>query len=679
MIQGLAADAWHSKSTPTIGLPAWPMVVLKSWLVVCLVALSPIASAQSTGASVNDGSSLGNNGASNTGASGPVRLRQNGYERREDSTRNDGRVDRDGNKNQRDARDGADPRDPRDSRDRRDARDVDGNGRNLRDAPRMSEFEVFVQRLAYPEEVRRFGSDLMTARDDDMPVESNPGVPADYVVKTGDELIVSIWGSVDAELRLIVDRGGKVSLPRVGAVPVAGVKYADLGELLKRRVAQTFRNFDLNVALGQLRGVRVYVTGHVARPGAYGVTGLGTMTQALMRAGGPAASGSFRSIQLRRGGQTVATFDLYDLLLKGDRGADRPLQADDVIHVGPVGREVALIGSVNRPAIFELTPQETVSELLAMAGGYSAVADRSRLAIERLSDRSSTRITQLEMPTSLAVKLDSGDVVRAFSAVDATLPVQRQNKRIRIEGEVVRPGDYVLPPQSSLADALAVAGGLTSAAYPFGTEFMRESVRLQQQINYDRALRDLETEFARYNTGQRTMTAEDAAAQTARSTATARLVDRMRAVRPTGRVVLQLPPDGRDLPALALEDGDRLYVPPRPTSVGVFGSVFNGGSYLYSDGREVEDFLKLAGGPTRGADPTSIFVIRANGSVVSSRAKSSWMSRENGLTNVRAEAGDTIFVPEEMDKTTFTQHAKDWGQIVSQFGLGLAAIIALTR
>src|SRR5262249_38214322 len=155
-------------------------------------------------------------------------------------------------------------------------------------------------------------------------------------------------------------------------------------------------------------------------------------------------------------------------------------------------------------------------------------------------------------------------------------------KRVRIEGEVVRPGEYVLPAQSSVNDALRVAGGLTPAAYVFGTEFSRESVRITQQENYERALRDLETEFAKATSTQRTATADEATAQTARAAATSRLIDRLRAAKPTGRIVLQLPPEGGQLPDLALEDGDRLFVPPRPSTVGVFGSVFNAGSYLYS-------------------------------------------------------------------------------------------------
>ncbi len=142
--------------------------------------------------------------------------------------------------------------------------------------------------------------------------------------------------------------------------------------------------------------------------------------------------------------------------------------------------------------------------------------------------------------------------------------------------------------------------------------------------------------------------------------------------------MLQLQPGSRELPALALEDGDHLRIPLRPSSIGVYGSVFNAGNYLYSDGRAVEDFLRLAGGPTKGADTGSTFVIRANGSVVSARqANTGWFSRGTGLAGVMAEPGDTLFVPEELNKTTFVQDAKDWTQIFYQFGVGLAAIRTL--
>jgi protein involved in polysaccharide export with SLBB domain len=543
------------------------------------------------------------------------------------------------------------------------------------------EFEVYVNRLAnapITNPIRRFGADLIAGAVSRVEAQDfNPQIPPDYAVQPGDEVLLTLWGSVDADLRLQVDRSGRISVPRVGTISVAGVRQSELADVISRRVAQVFKNFQLSVALGQLRGVRVYVAGFVARPGSFTVSSLSTLVNALMRSGGPSAAGSFRDIQLRRGKDVVTSFDLYELLLKGDRSADRTMQADDVIHVGPVGPQVALIGSVNQPAIFELKPGETVSDLLRMAGGFSTVADTTRLAVERLDERATVRITQIEMPQGNATLLRNGDVLRAFNSTSVALPVQRQNKRVRVEGEVARPGEFVLPPESSVADALRAAGGLTPAAYIYGTDFSRESVRAQQQENYERALRDLETEFARASATQRTSNAEEAAAQTARAAGTARLVERLRATKPSGRVVLQLQPESTDLPDLALEDGDRLYVPPRPTTVGVFGSVFNGGSYLYSSSRNIDDYLNLAGGPTRGADQGGAFVIRANGSVVSGPLGSSWFNNKRDLTSVRAEPGDTVFVPELIGKTTWVQDAKDWTQIIYQLGLGFAGIAAV--
>ena len=331
-----------------------------------------------------------------------------------------------------------------------------------------SEFEIYVNKLAFPTTefrrdeplpIRRLGSELMVeTKLDREAVDFSPLVPPDYLISPGDEIVLSLWGSVDAELRLFVDRSGRITLPRVGTIMVSGVRYADLPETIRLRVAQTFKNFQLSVSLGQLRGVRIFVTGFVARPGAYTVNALSGMANALVRAGGPSASGSFRDIQLRRGGKLVSKLDFYDLLLNGNRNADQTVQADDVIHVGPIGPQVGVIGSVNRAAIFELKPNETMADALRMAGGFSAVADTTRMVLERVDERATVRAVQVDTAKADKTELRSGDVLLAFNAVTLATSQQRQNKRVRVEGEVLRPGDYVMPAQSTIADAVAAAG-----------------------------------------------------------------------------------------------------------------------------------------------------------------------------------------------------------------------------
>ncbi len=541
------------------------------------------------------------------------------------------------------------------------------------------EFELFVQRVAGSiTPIKRLGAELVTGDGDGRSADLSPIVPADYAVAPGDEVLVTLWGSVDGDLRLLVDRTGRIAIPRVGIVQVAGVRHGDLKAVIERRVAQVFRNFQLSVSLGQIRGVRVFVTGFVSRPGTYTVSSLSTVVSALMKAGGPSAAGSFRQIELRRGATLVSSFDLYDLLLRGDRSADQTVQAGDVIHVGPVGPQVGVIGSVNKPAVVELKPGQHVADALAMVGGPSSVADRTRLVLERLQDRATERAVELLIPRDANAPLSQGDVLRVFSSTDSLLSTQFQNKRIKVEGEVARPGEYVLHPASTLQDAIKAAGGLTPNAYLFGTDFSRESVRAVQQQNYDKALRDLETDFARTSASQRALTADEAGAQAQRAANTSRLIERLRTVRPTGRIVLQLEGDAKSLPSLAIEDGDRLLVPARPNTVGVFGSVYNSGNYLLTGDASIEDVLKLAGGPTRGADARSAFVLRANGSVVSAeQASNGWFGFGSTLAKVAAQPGDTVFVPEELNKTSFVQEAKEWTQILYQFGLGAAALKTL--
>ncbi len=532
--------------------------------------------------------------------------------------------------------------------------------------PRPAEFESFAR-------LPRYGHDMIASLAAGAS-DFTPIVPPDYIVRTGDEVQVTIWGSVDADLRLEVDRTGRIRIPRVGPVLVAGTRLVDLTPLLKQRVGQVFKGFELSVGLGQLRGVRVYVTGFVQTPGAYVVSSLSTAMNAVMRAGGPGDSGSYRSIELRRAGQPAARLDLYDLLVRGDRTRDLVLQPEDVVHVNAVGAQVGVRGSVNRQGIYELLQGETLGDALRMAGGFNAVADRNRVTLQRLEDRHAQRVVELKLPGNESASLADGDIVTAISAVEAAASVQRQNKRVVIEGEVARPGEYLLPPEASMREAIRAAGGITPSAYLYGTVFTRESVRRAQQQNYDRALRDFETQVLRTSGTQRVTTAEEAAAIAASSTANARLLEQLRALKPSGRIVLELTPGATELPDLVLESGDRLTIPARPNSVGVFGSVFSAGSFLYSESRTIGDYLGLAGGPTRGADQPAIFVVRANGTVANSLHSDGVFARGARIHGIVAEPGDTVFVPEELNKVTWVQGTKDWTQIVYQLGLGVAGI-----
>ena len=539
--------------------------------------------------------------------------------------------------------------------------------------PEMGEFERLATEANLGRPVQRFGGSLRRADSLGLLPDAPARVPPAYVVQVGDEVTVTMWGGVEAEWRLRVDRGGRISLPRVGPLAVAGAEAGSLEPMLRARLERVFKGFELAAAVTEISPLRIQITGFVERPGAYVVPGLSTISAALAQAQGPAAGGSYRRIRLLRNGQTVVVFDLYALLVAADRGADRLLQPGDVLHVEPVGPQVAVLGSVNRPAVFEVLPGETVADALRLAGGFSSVADGTRLNVERLRDRSGVGATELRWPGEAAAALNDGDLLRALSQVEAALPTQGRNKRVRVEGEVLRPGDYLLPPSATLADAVAAAGGPTAAAFLYATELRRERVRLAQQANYDRALQELETELSRTAAARNP---RDDNNPPPNDSAARQLLSTMRSRRPEGRLVLDLAPDSTALPAMALEDGDQLRLPPRTQGVGVFGSVFNAGNFAHQGGQDLGAYLRRAGGPTAGADYASAFVIRANGSVASAR-QGGWWNGTSRFEEEPALPGDTVFVPEKLDRITFVQGAKDWTQILYQFGVGIAALMTI--
>jgi protein involved in polysaccharide export with SLBB domain len=518
----------------------------------------------------------------------------------------------------------------------------------------------------------RFGTE---PRPDPRPSETTEGptrVPADYPVQAGDELLVHVWGSVEGEWRLRVDRSGRIVLPRVGPVTVAGVVAAELASGLRERLQTVYRGFELGVAVTEAAPVRVRVTGFVAAPGDRVLPGLTTLSRAVAELDVATAGGSLRRVSLRREGREIHRFDRYSLLVRGLPGDDPLLLPSDVIHIEPVGPQVAVLGAVNRPAVFETLPEQTLAEALLLAGGFSAVADGDRIELERRRGKPFVRIVQLRWPEDAAHLLSDGDLLRVPSRTLAARPSLLGSKRVRVEGEVLRPGDYVLEAQATLADAVAAAGGTTEAAFLFGTELRRERVRMLQEANYLRALAELEAEAARLAT-VRGSGGDNAKAQ---ESALRELMSRLRSRRPEGRLVLDLGAEARDLPSLVLEDGDFVRVPPRSQSVGVFGTVFNAGNFVHDGELLLGDYVSRAGGPTAAAEADSMFVVRANGSVLSAR-QGGWWSGRAQFEAQPALPGDTVFVPERLDRVTFVQGAKDWTQILYQLGVGLAALLTI--
>lgn len=283
------------------------------------------------------------------------------------------------------------------------------------------------------------------------------------------------------------------------------------------------------------------------------------------------------------------------------------------------------------------------------------------------------------------LELLAGDVVTILGKRDLAVPQQRQTRLVRVEGEVAAPGIYETLPGETLTELLARVGGVTREAYLFGTEFSRESVRREQRESLDQLVRRLEEHIgAAVATRQANVGAADAAVQQQQIALEERLarerLQRLRQMQPNGRIALELDPAAPRLPAIALEDGDRIVVPPRPSFVQAVGSVYNDNALVWREGRRVRDYLRAAG-LTEGADAGAAFVLRADGSVVAREAGGLFSRGSGRVHELALMPGDTIVVPELVDRetryTAFMRGLKDWTQVIFQLGLGAAAIRVL--
>lgn len=756
-----------------------------------------------------------------------------------------------------------------------------------------------------------YGADLfLNVPDTFAPAERIPVTP-NYEIGPGDELLIRTWGQINQNLHLVVDRSGSVYIPQVGDVRVAGLQFGQLQNFLKTQFDRIYRNFDLNVNLGQLHSIQVFITGEARQPGSYTISSLSTLVNAVFACGGPKPIGSLRHIQLKRGATLVTDFDLYDLLLKGDKSKDVPLETGDVIYFPPVGHEVAVVGSVHAPAIYELRGSETIADAIALAGGTSALADTSSLEIERTEEQpngNSARVaidvamnvsglsaslvdadlvrirtrapsfdktvtlrgnvanpgrfawhagmrvrdlipdkeslltpgywlrreqlglplanfqpvlppvsTQQQTPSqggqaenrtvavpqdvqtlnsglfpqltegvpsdaanpsattpqysSLAasteenkgaasqptakpasetsgvnetpetlgagphlvtaphfpiqtqvvrtspdidwsyavveridaktlttqlipfnlgavvidhdesadLSLAPGDVVTIFSDADIRVPRAQQTKYVRLEGEFVHAGVYSVGPGETLRQLVLRAGGLTHQAYLYGSQFSRESTRREQQQRLDEYVAALsyEIEIAASNKSTSVVSAQEAATTGASVASQRQLVNSLRQARATGRIVLHIAPfhsGVNSLPDLPLEDGDRFVVPPTPSTVGIVGAVYDPNSFVYSAHSDAGDYLRNSGGPNRNADRRQIFIIRADGSVVSRQYLTHTLWSNSEFDREPIYPGDTIVVPEAINRTSLLRGITDWSAVFSQFALGAAAI-----
>ena len=315
------------------------------------------------------------------------------------------------------------------------------------------------------------------------PVENAPVTP-NYIVAPGDELSVRVWGQVEANLNVIVDRNGQINLPNIGSISVAGVAYSKLSEHIGDSISAKFNNFQIDVSMGKLHSIQLFVVGQAVSPGSYTVSSMSTLVNAIVASGGPSARGSMRHIQLKRGNKVISDFDLYDFLIKGDKSKDVRLLAGDVIYFPPVGAMVAISGSVNNQAIFELKANDRLSDVLKLAGGLTNVAATQAVTVERIYEHTVRKVDEFQLDKQgLESPMRDGDVISIGSIS------QRFDNAVKLQGAVAAPMRYIWKEGMRVSDLLKDNNSLIPAAYwSFQNSGAIDSRHNKNLVNWDYAV-----------------------------------------------------------------------------------------------------------------------------------------------------------------------------------------------
>jgi polysaccharide export outer membrane protein len=418
------------------------------------------------------------------------------------------------------------------------------------------------------------------------PLASGP-VDPDYRLGPGDELVLILTGDVEIGQQLPVTREGFIVIPQVGQLYVANLTLDQLRDLLYTRLGHVYSGVkrgagattQFQVSVARVRVNQIFVTGEVARPGAFALSALGTVMNALYAAGGLTERGNFRAVRVMRGSRTVTTLDLYDYLLSGNTRNDVRLEQGDVIFVPPVSRRVAVAGAVVRPALYDLAEDQDLRALIQMSGGLLPEAYTGRAQIERIlppeqrqpggRDRTvlDVDLQAVMRPGGAPFRMESDDRVTIFAV---TVPVRN---RVLVKGDVWRPGTYQLESGMTLSRLIAAAGGLKPDVYSERAHILRlnpDSTRLLVPVS----LVGIPTQGA--------PPGDDAGVRGQVSGA-------------------RVPPAGQLAMDPALQESDEITVYSktgfRPSrQIAVFGAVQRPGVFVFTDSMTLLDAVMMAGG-----------------------------------------------------------------------------------
>ena len=522
---------------------------------------------------------------------------------------------------------------------------------------RLSETDSGIKKTPNLDDV--FGNQFFNSMQTSFMPVSAPNLDDSYILDFGDILRIQLLGQQDSIDSYQLERDGSINLPYIGQINLAGLSLGEASKLIQSKVNQAYIGTDSFISLENIRDVSVLLAGDVFNPGVYTLNGGSNMLHALNVAGGIGAYGSYRSIKLIRDQKVIETLDIYDILIKGMSASSNRLRSGDIIFVDPRANVITLEGGFKRPAKYELLAEENLSDAIKYANGLTVDADLSNIFLYRTLDGEVKSILIANISQFKNIK--SRDQDRVF--------VRKSSYRnVKIDGAVVRPGNYKMIEGQNVFDLIEDAGGYTQNAFPEGAIYLNEQAK---QINSN-ALEKLYDEFIDDLMG---ILQKSSGSGEMDITPLITLSQQIKNSTPNGRIIVDLLDDSSQI---VVKNNDSIFIPEKNNNVFIFGEVLNEGALIYKRGADLEFYLDEASGLKQQANGQSIFIMYPNGQTkLFNRKRNLFASKSQEIT---IEPGSVIYVPKKLDNSLSSRlTAQAYATILGQVALAVASVNSINK
>jgi protein involved in polysaccharide export with SLBB domain len=508
----------------------------------------------------------------------------------------------------------------------------------------------------------RFGSEIFSLMQTTLMPFNEPNFDGEYVLDYGDVLEIQLVGQKTDSHILPVKRDGSVSIPGVGKVFVSGLSLDNAVNTISKKIESFYTAVEAYTTLVSVRDIQVIIAGNVYSPGPYTLNGNSTLFHALAISGGPSEDGSFRQIDLVRGGKVIETADFYETFINGTSSFSSRLRSGDLVFVRPISNLVSISGAVKRPGTYELKLDENLSSIISFANGINNKADLSQLSLIRISDGlvSNIPVNSLSEFNDMLSEDNDKLVIGSYSF-----------RSVEIEGAVNNPGKYLVNEGAGIYDLVLIAGGYNNSAYPFGGVLENEQTKNINEKAGEKLYESFIDELSNISSS--------VVPQQGEMGFLAEIITEIKNTKPSGRVSAEFDLEKlKNDPSLdiLLQDGDKVTIPEFLDHIYIYGEINTEGTIRYKEGADFKYYIDKKGGYSPYANKKNVYVLHPNGeTTLVSDNKNIFMRQRKD--NMVLYPGSVIFIPREAAKIPFSVAAQAYASILGNIGVSLASVSVL--